>query len=230
MQQLLEITTVPLKMEVTTTRARFERMDPLEAAMEALNSPRDGGHTNKPAINHHNHANGGPVNAGQSSKVVNPGLSVQGTNPNFHKVGSSTTASVDSNSPDVYVSAGVESSFGGMLYQASVQNATPVLSGIPEAGYVEAGLQNAEMTNIQTQSSVDIDDQVVFRKDMMDAYSTDRGNYDTSLSLGLRHMKFVPGSVNFKVTQWNEVEIDYIGGPVYVPRSADPNYEEETVA
>ncbi len=229
MQQLLEITTVPLKMEVTTTRARFEKMDPVEAAKEALNSPRDGRHTYQPAVNH-NHVNSDPVNAGQNSKVVNPGSTVKGTNPNFHAAASSAAASIGSDTPDVYVSAGVESSFGGMLYQASVQNATPVLSGIPEAGYVEAGLQNAEMTKIQTQSSVDIADQTVFRKDRMDAYSTDRGNYDTSLSLGLRDMKFVPGSIEYEVTQWNEVEIDYIGGPVYVPRSADPNYKEDTVA
>ena len=230
MQQLLEITTVPLKMEVTTTRARFEKIDPLEAAMEALNSPRDGRHTtSKPAVNH-NHVNGTPVDAGQSSKVVNPGSSVKGTNPSFYTAGSGNAVSVDGESPNIYVSAGVESTFGGMLYQASSQNATPVVSGIPEAGFVEAGLQNAEMTNVQTQSSIDIDEQTVFRRDMMDAYSTDRGNYDTSLSLGLRHMKFVPGSIDFKVTQWNEVKIDYVGGPVYVPKSADPNYEEDIVA
>ena len=36
---------------------------------------------------------------------------------------------------------------------------------------------------------------------------------------------FVPGDIEFKVTQQPDVVIKYIGGPLYVPPSADPNYE-----
>lgn len=38
-------------------------------------------------------------------------------------------------------------------------------------------------------------------------------------------MEFVPGSVEFIIRDRPRVEIEYIGGPIYVPASADPNYE-----
>lgn len=37
-------------------------------------------------------------------------------------------------------------------------------------------------------------------------------------------MKFTPASIDFKVKEYARLEIEYIGGPVYVPKSADPNY------
>ncbi len=38
-------------------------------------------------------------------------------------------------------------------------------------------------------------------------------------------MEFVPGSVELIVRDRPRVEIEYIGGPIYFPRSSDPNYE-----
>ena len=38
-------------------------------------------------------------------------------------------------------------------------------------------------------------------------------------------LEFVPGNIEFSVTQYPDVIIEYIGSPVYVPPSADPNYE-----
>ena len=38
-------------------------------------------------------------------------------------------------------------------------------------------------------------------------------------------MEFIPGSVELIVRDRPRVEIEYIGGPIYVPASADPNYE-----
>ena len=37
--------------------------------------------------------------------------------------------------------------------------------------------------------------------------------------------EFTPGDIEFTVTQRPDVVIKYIGGPLYVPPSADPNYE-----
>lgn len=37
--------------------------------------------------------------------------------------------------------------------------------------------------------------------------------------------EFVPGSIEFVVTQMPEIDIEYLGEPIYFPRSADPNYE-----
>lgn len=37
--------------------------------------------------------------------------------------------------------------------------------------------------------------------------------------------EFVPGSIEFIITQMPELDIEYLGDPIYFPRSADPNYE-----
>lgn len=37
-------------------------------------------------------------------------------------------------------------------------------------------------------------------------------------------MKFTPASIEFHVKQYARVDIEYIGGPIYVPKSSDPNY------
>lgn len=38
-------------------------------------------------------------------------------------------------------------------------------------------------------------------------------------------MKYIPGSISFEVEQYPSVQIEYLGGPQYVPPSSDPNYK-----
>ena len=54
-------------------------------------------------------------------------------------------------------------------------------------------------------------------------YEMDKLNFDWRMNEG--NFEFVPGDVQFTVTQHPDVVIKYIGGPVYVPPSSDPNYE-----
>lgn len=37
--------------------------------------------------------------------------------------------------------------------------------------------------------------------------------------------EFIPGKIEFIINQMPELEIEYLGDPIYFPRSADPNYE-----
>ncbi len=37
--------------------------------------------------------------------------------------------------------------------------------------------------------------------------------------------EFIPGSIEFIISQMPDVEIEYVGDPLYFPRSANPNYE-----
>ena len=55
-------------------------------------------------------------------------------------------------------------------------------------------------------------------------YEMDKLNFDWKISKG--DFKFTPGDIEFTVTQRPEVIVKYVGGPIYVPPSADPNYEE----
>lgn len=44
-------------------------------------------------------------------------------------------------------------------------------------------------------------------------------------NVGQARLEFVPGSFKLNVTQYASVNIEYTGGPVYAPPSADPNFE-----
>lgn len=54
-------------------------------------------------------------------------------------------------------------------------------------------------------------------------FEMDKMNFDWRLNR--TQFEFVPGDIEISVTQYPDVVIKYIGGPLYVPPSADPNYE-----
>ncbi len=54
-------------------------------------------------------------------------------------------------------------------------------------------------------------------------YQMDKLNFDWRIFKG--DFEFVPGNIEFNITQQPDVIIEYIGGPIYVPPSSDPNYE-----
>lgn len=54
-------------------------------------------------------------------------------------------------------------------------------------------------------------------------YEMDKLNFDWKINQN--GFEFIPGDIEFTVTQRPEVVIKYVGGPIYVPPSADPNYE-----
>ena len=54
-------------------------------------------------------------------------------------------------------------------------------------------------------------------------YEMDKLNFDLKIANG--NFEFIPGNIEMSITQHPEVRIEYIGGPIYVPPSADPNYE-----
>ena len=56
-------------------------------------------------------------------------------------------------------------------------------------------------------------------------YQMDKLNFDWKLNGG--NFEFVPGDIEFSVTQMPDVIIKYVGGPIYVAPSSDPNYEPE---
>lgn len=53
-------------------------------------------------------------------------------------------------------------------------------------------------------------------------YEMDKLNFDWRMNEG--NVEFIPGNIEFTVTQQPDVIIKYIGGPLYVPPSADPDY------
>lgn len=54
-------------------------------------------------------------------------------------------------------------------------------------------------------------------------YEMDKLNFDWRLNQP--QFEFVPGDIEVSVTQQPDVIIKYVGGPLYVPPSADPDYQ-----
>lgn len=54
-------------------------------------------------------------------------------------------------------------------------------------------------------------------------YEMDKLNFDWRMEQ--MEFTFVPGDIEFTVTQRPDVIVKYVGGPLYVPPSSDPDYE-----
>ena len=64
---------------------------------------------------------------------------------------------------------------------------------------------------------------IVNSADLTIRYQMDKMNFDMKVANG--NFEFVPGDIELSITQHPEVRIEYIGGPIYVPPSSDPNFE-----
>ena len=55
-------------------------------------------------------------------------------------------------------------------------------------------------------------------------YEMDKLNFEFKLANG--NFEFIPGNIEINIKQYPDVVIEYIGKPIYVPPSADPDYVE----
>lgn len=51
------------------------------------------------------------------------------------------------------------------------------------------------------------------------------GEMSANWNIGKARLDFVPPSFNINFSQYSSIKIEYLGGPVYAPPSADPNFE-----
>lgn len=61
--------------------------------------------------------------------------------------------------------------------------------------------------------------------DLTIEYDMEKLNFDWRIQKG--DFEFIPGTIEFSITQRPDVIIEYIGSPIYVPKSADPNFEAQ---
>ena len=59
--------------------------------------------------------------------------------------------------------------------------------------------------------------------DMQIRFEMDKLNFDWRMNQTA--FEFTPGDIQISVTQLPDVQIKYVGGPLYVPPSSDPNYK-----
>lgn len=58
-------------------------------------------------------------------------------------------------------------------------------------------------------------------------YQMDKLNFDTKVQKG--DIQFIPGNIELSILQYPDIEIEYIGGPIYVPPSAAEIFEGHQV-
>lgn len=196
MKPLIEITTVPIQIEMKTTRARLEYA---RGTAEMEISRDEGGLSIKSRpirvnIDTYEARNSvTPTLARQMEKQAQEGM----------QTAYSATATISSQGQLMMKTKLGEEVITKFAEQTMMKNYKPnvAMDFIPKGG-ADIDWDPAEL-NIK--------------------YEMDKLNFDWKINQN--GFEFVPGDIEFTVTQRPEVQIKYIGGPIYVPPSADPNYE-----
>lgn len=97
------------------------------------------------------------------------------------------------------------------------QTAQPVPAAA-QTGDSESGYDPSASTDLKTSVNVQWEDGA-----MQIRYKMDKLNFDWKIDQG--EFKFTPGDIEISVAQKPSVTIKYMGDPIYVPKSSDPNYQ-----
>ena len=104
-----------------------------------------------------------------------------------------------------------------------IQNVDP--SAVNNNEITSTDINLSEMSAVKSeQNLVDVDDEydgdVITTSFNLDSSRPDEWNCTKS------EMEFVPGRFKMEITQFPEVNVEYTGGFLYVPASADPDYKD----
>lgn len=124
--------------------------------------------------------------------------------------------------------------FGNFLGAAEKGNGSPVVyqATVSVDGDGQLLLKgkigdNLNKGNAAPQVSVASDPMPIEQADLTIRYQLDKMNFDMKVANG--NFEFIPGNINVEITQYPQVQIEYVGGPIYVPPSADPDHESVDV-
>ena len=114
-----------------------------------------------------------------------------------------------------YQATGVIAREGRMMMEAKIKNVVPQLAKQQTMG---------ELVNSNIQFLPSAAPEISWDGgELSIRYEMDKLNFDWRM--GQMDFTFVPGDIEFTMTQRPDVIIKYVGGPLYVPPSADPDYE-----
>lgn len=196
MDQLIEITRVPIEIEMKTSRAHLE----YTRGTAELEVSRDKGGLSIKSR---------PIQLNidtfemRSSIVPTPTQAIEQGADQGKQAAYKATASF-AQEGELYLKAQIGEDVQSQLSQTAISTqmfSQPAMDFIPKAG-PEITWDPGEM-NIR--------------------YEMDKLNFDWRVDK--TKFEFIPGDIEISVKQKPEVIIKYIGGPLYVPPSADPDYE-----
>lgn len=195
MEQLLSITTVPIKYEMSVTHARLEH----KAQQSQVEISRiDGSFNiqNKPAKL--------LINTLDARKSVTPTafLSIKQAADRGRQASLEATAQYAMEGKQYMEAQLGDDTLGNIIAQRSA----------PSTGEFQLAFIPTVGPEIQYQEP-----------DFQMQYQADRLQFDVRVSNG--NLEYVPGSIDMTVTQWPDVVIEYIGKPMYVPPSSAERFE-----
>lgn len=194
MQPLLKISSVPIKIEAQTKRAALQ----YNTELPAVNITRNRGGANVQTTPLR-------VNIDTTEARANSGLkSAMRSTGDFAQQGRAAAAE----STRAYAQ-------DGNAIVDSAGNGTPIIDAA--AAKVNRAPQGPDYGPPQA-PQFDVQPATISFNYQMDSLTFD-WNVNSKPQL-----EYVPGSIEYSVAQYPEVVIEYLGSPVYVPRSADPNY------
>ncbi len=194
MEPLIEITTVPIEIQMKVTNARLE----YARGTAQMEVSRDKG-----GLNIRSRPIRVNIDTFESRSSVTP----------------TTTQLIQQQAQQgmqgAYEATGVLAQEGRMMMEAKIKNVVPQLARQQTQG--EPVNNNIEfLPRVGPDISWD-------GGELSIRYEMDKLNFDWRM--GQMNFTFVPGDIEFTMTQRPDVIIKYVGGPLYVPPSADPDYE-----
>ncbi|NLJ15974.1 MAG: hypothetical protein GX346_02450 [Clostridiales bacterium] len=199
MKPLLEITTVPVSIEINVTHGTFEHNDEYRQQPKMKMNVKEGGLEiqAEPATlkidTYKQRASVGEVNM-KTADLIKKNVD------KAYKIAYDATAKI--------VNEGNMLEKGMKASEIAVQNARAgysietVMDFLPKTG-PEVSYNEGKLNINYEIDDIDIEWENIFEKPV----------------------KFIPGKIEIQVEQMPKVEIEYVGDPIYFPKSSDPNYE-----
>jgi len=132
----------------------------------------------------------------------------------FSAANAAVSAAVGQPTQAQYQATSAYAEQGQIQLSARIGKSIPQQPGVS----VQTGESSYVPPDIQTGVNVNWEDGA-----MQIRYAMDKLNFDWKIDKG--EFKFTPGDIEISVAQKPSLTIKYTGGPIYVPRSADPNYK-----
>ena len=195
MQPLLKIQNIPINIQYTTKRASLQQ----SATPPTVNVTRNRGRANiqtTPAkVNLDSHE------ARASMGLKSPARSIREFGEAGVQAAKEATRTYADDGNRMLDSHGRGNPIADIAASKVMSTTETVMAFIPSVP--------VEMTPIEGSISFD--------------YSMDQLTFDWSIQ-NRPQLEYVPGEVEFTVTQYPQVVIEYVGSPIYVPPSANPDY------
>lgn len=197
MEQLLSIKHIPIKVEVNVTRGEFKRVENSGSSTPSIKvSPKQGG-----------------------------GLRLQ-AEP--YRMEIPENRNYDAYIPSSTYDSGFTLTYEAIARLADGGNSASGIKQTGDMGQFSAKRASRSIESVLQSLPKSRNSAVSYADGVLSVnYQMIGGESESVAELASSHpeFEFIPGSIEFIIKQMPELDIEYLGDPIYFPRSADPNYE-----